>query len=764
MKSLIENIPEYISKLIKAKGISVEEIVLVAKGDMTIKGEYGESWVLATSINLIRITGIVTEEAKNSIAVKLTKDKKDKGNWQEESYETFSIKDIDKLSTEQLTTGGILVATIGEEDNILCRYSASCSRDFGVFAKGFSKLKEGKDINEEELRKDSIEVFCPKCGTRYQDLVRKICPKCFDKRSIFKRVLSYTPRYKWNIALILLCMLASSMLNIALPYVGGNVFYDKVLKLGGSSYGQIGKFVLLMLTVKLLSTLISIAYGRINSSFTAKLIFDLKTEIFEALQKLSLSFYNNKQTGALMNNVNGDAMQLQNFFHDGAPYFIVNVITMTGIFGVMLSLNWKLTLIAIFPMPIIVYILKRLFPRMWKMFSRNFRQRSALNSIINDSLTGARVVKAFGKERTEVKRFSKINDGVYDINVDLGKLQQTAFPLIYLFMGSSGIIIWGYGSWLVVNGDLTFGTLITFTGYVSMLMGPLQFMSQVTQWWSNCMNSASRIFEIIDTVPEVQEKMNSVSLKDMKGEVELKDVTFSYEPNNNVLHNINLQIKPGEMIGLVGHSGAGKSTLINIITRLYDVKEGEVLIDGINVKDMNMKDLHSQVGIVLQDTYLFMGSIAENIAYARPASTMKDIINAAKIANAHDFIMKLSDGYDTIIGSKGQSLSGGEKQRIAIARAVLLNPKILILDEATASLDTETERMIQEALERLVKGRTTIAIAHRLSTLRNADRLVVVEKGSIKELGTHEELIKVKGIYYKLLQKQKEALKLQGVS
>jgi ATP-binding cassette subfamily B protein len=465
-----------------------------------------------------------------------------------------------------------------------------------------------------------------------------------------------------------------------------------------------------------------------------------------------------------MNNVNGDAMHLQYFFHDGVPYFIVNLITMIGIFIVMLGLDWRLAFLAMFPIPIIVYVLKKLFPKLWVLFSRMFRRGGTLNSIINDSITGSKVVKAFGKEGAEVSRFSNSNEGVYQVNVDLGNVLNTAFPLIGFFMGCSGLIVWGIGSWLVVKGELSFGTLITFTGYVGMLLGPLQFMTQITNWWSDCMSSASRIFEIMDTVPEVEEKLDAIRMTEMKGNVSLKGVTFSYEQNSTVLQDISFEVKAGEMIGIVGHSGAGKSTLTNIITRLYDVKEGSITIDGVNVKDINMRDLHSQIGIVLQDTFLFMGTISENIGYARQDATLEDIINAAKVANAHEFITKLPDGYDTIIGSRGQNLSGGEKQRIAIARAILLNPKILILDEATASLDTETERLIQEALERLVKGRTTFAIAHRLSTLRNADRLIVIERGKLEEIGTHEELVKKKGIYYNLLQKQREALKLQGVS
>lgn len=738
IKDLKDNIPVHIKELLEVSGINLENIILAAEGDLNEQGDFGQSFVLADRLQISVVS---------------------------EGISIYSIASINKLSSEQIISGGMLVAEINGEDKILCRFSNSCTRDFAVFTKLFAKVKEGKVLTDEDFKEDELSLFCPKCGTRYEDPVRKICPKCFDKRAIFKRVISYLPKYKADLVLILVCMFLSSALNIILPYAGGNVLYDEVLKKGGSSYGKIGIFVASMFLIKLLATLISICYGRINSDLSAKVVFDLKTEIFAALQRLSLSFYNSKQTGTLMNNVNGDAMHLQYFFHDGVPYFIVNLITMIGIFAVMVGLNWRLAFLAIFPIPIIVYVLKTLFPKLWVMFSRMFRRGSALNSVINDSLSGARVIKAFGKEGAEITRFSDINQNFYKVNLDLGNMVQTAFPLLYFFMGTSTLVVWGYGSYLVVKGELTFGALITFTGYVGMLIGPLQFMTQITQWWSDCMNSASRIFEIMDAVPEVEEKSDAIRKTDINGDVSLKGVTFSYEPNNPVLHDINMDIKQGEMIGIVGHSGAGKSTLTNIITRLYDVKEGQIAIDGINIKDLSLKDLHSQIGMVLQETYLFMGTIAENIAYAKPDADMQEIIEAAKVANAHDFIMKLPDGYDTVIGSKGrQNLSGGEKQRISIARAILLNPKILILDEATASLDTETERAIQEALERLIKGRTTFAIAHRLSTLRNADRLIVIEGGKISESGTHEELVRKKGIYYTLLQKQREALKLQGVS
>ena len=415
------------------------------------------------------------------------------------------------------------------------------------------------------------------------------------------------------------------------------------------------------------------------------------------------------------------------------------------------------------PVPLIALIIKKSARKAKKLKWFSWRSSSALNSLINDSLMGIRVIKAFGKEKTETERFSGASERLSANRIREGYFSAAVFPVLNLIMLLGGLSVWGAGGAQVLSGRLTFGELMTFTGYLTILYAPVNSLVRTFDWWTNCMNSAQRIFEVTDSECDVPEPKNPVSLGGIKGRVEMKNVTFSYLPNRDVLKNVSFCVQPGEMIGLVGHSGAGKSTITNLITRLYDVKDGAVEIDGVNVKDISSDELHSHIGMVLQETFLFDGTVMENIAYGNPKATEDEIIAAAKSANAHDFISHLPDGYQTVIGSHGVSLSGGEKQRISIARAVLTNPSILILDEATSSLDTETEEQIREAIDKLVQSRTTIAIAHRLSTLKNASRLVVVEQGRIVESGTHEELMKIEnGIYRKMAQAQIDALRVRN--
>ena len=750
----LEPLPQYVAATLAAFSVAANDVLFCAGTDLDATGRFVDSWLVVTAQKLFIANG-------GSGAMSVT---------------TYLLADIGELKAENLNGNGMLVAagcadgvsgvdvasTAGQAI-ILCRYSNTMSSKFNQFARLANKVRKGEELKEQDFAGDIYKPVCPTCGLLYPDPKRRVCPKCLDKRALFLRVLSYLPRYKWQVCLILFFMLARSGLEIITPYLSGRIFWDQVLTQGGQYYGKVLQVMTAMAVVHFLSIVMAVMHGRITADLAPKVVFDLKTEVFAAMQRLSLGFFTSKETGTLMTRVSHDANNLQFFFHDGFPYFIVNLVNLIGVSTVMFTMNWRLTLLVLLPTPVIVLFVTKVFPRLWRAYGRRYRRAAALNAIINDTLSGIRVVKAFGKEDTERRRFAVRNKAVFRTNIELGYISSTLFPSLSLVMNTGGLLVWGVGGVQASTGMMTLGTLMTFIGYIGMLYQPLEWMTHIVDWWSSSMNSAQRIFEVLDAKPDVAERPHPVRLPQIAGRIELDNITFGYEPNKAVLETISMEIKPGEMIGVLGYSGAGKSTLVNLISRLYDVQEGAIRIDGVDVRDAAIQDLRDQIGMVLQDTYLFAGSIAENIAYAKPSASRDEIIEACRVASAHDFIVKLPNGYDTVIGHQGQNLSGGERQRLAIARAILHNPRILILDEATASVDTETERAIQEGLERLVKGRTTIAIAHRLSTLRNADRLLVIDKGKIAEMGTHEELIALEGHYFKMLQKQKEALKIRGV-
>lgn len=755
----LEPMPDHIVAAFENHGVAAAEIVLCAAADLDNDGMFADEWLVVTREKMCFLSG---REAREPHAAG-RRGHYTSGNWREVAYREIALADLGEIKAESLNGNGSLVATVNGQLEVLCRYSNTLTRKFGQFARLANKLREQKELTDTDFSEEAFQPTCPTCGLLYPDSTRRVCPKCLDKRALFLRVLSFLPRYKKEVSLILLCMLASSGLQVLSPYVGGKVLFDEVLRPGGRYSGRLLEMVLLMAVMQLLSVGLSVAYGRVNAGLSAKVVFDLKTEVFAAMQRLSLGFFTKRETGNLMTRVNQDSTHLQYFFHDGFPYFIVNAVNLIGIMTVMIIMNWRLALLVLLPVPAIIYSVTNVFPKLWNVFSRRYRRTSALNSMVNDSLTGIRVVKAFGKEETETAQFARRSKDVFSINMQAGYITSTLFPAMSFLMSLGGLIVWSVGGWDVISGRMSFGTLWTFIGYLGMLYGPLEFMTHIVDWWSSCMNSAQRIFEIMDAVPEVAERVDPIRIEHMQGKIEMQNVSFGYEPAKPVLKDVSLTIEPGEMLGVLGYSGAGKSTLANLVSRLYDPQEGSVKIDGHDLREVKIADLRSQIGMVLQETYLFSGTIAENVAYAKPEASREDIVQACIVARAHDFIVKLPNGYETTIGHRGQNLSGGERQRLAIARAILHNPRILILDEATASVDTETEQGIQEGLERLVEGRTTIAIAHRLSTLRNADKLLVMNEGMIVEMGTHEELLELKGHYYKMLEKQRTALKIRGV-
>ena len=537
------------------------------------------------------------------------------------------------------------------------------------------------------------------------------------------------------------------------------------LGLPGTALGMLSVLVLTIFLMRILQQITGIIHGRLTAYIVPSVVTSLKNTVFQALSRLSISFFTKRQTGSLMERVNGDADEVSQFFIDGLPYFLFNVLTIVAAAVIMFRMNVVLAVVAVVLLPPLFLVSYYLMPRIWYAYGRRSRANRRVWAALNDALVGLRVIRAFGQADRNNKKFNRVSSTLTTAEMNIVRYQNSFSVAYSIAEQLPNLFVWVLGAFLILRSDggFQYGQLLTFTGYLAMMQGPIRFFASFSQTYTQAMNSSQRMFEIIDAQPEVVENPQAVDKK-IDGSIELRHMTFAYEVNNPVLHDINLTVRAGESIGIVGKSGAGKSTLVNLIARLYDTTDGEVLVDGVNVRDLTFKSLRGAVSMVSQESYIFMGTVAENIAYGRPEATHQEIVDAAIAAGAHDFIVKLPDGYDTVIGSGRRKLSGGERQRVSIARAVLTNPKILVLDEATASVDTETERIIQSSLTRLTENRTSLSIAHRLSTLRDVDRIIVLENGRLVEEGTHEELMaKPEGEYYKLSKIQTEALAMRGI-
>jgi len=499
---------------------------------------------------------------------------------------------------------------------------------------------------------------------------------------------------------------------------------------------------------------------------------DVRNSTYRHLHKLSLSFFSRRASGSLITRITSDSDRIWDFVASTVLEAGLAFLTIAGVGLALFILNWKLACIVLLPIPMMLVLTVYFHSKMHGFFHRIFHRWSLMTSVVSDAIPGVRVIKAFSQERREVDRFMDKNQGVYDSEVQMIGLWTLFGPVLQLCSQVGWVLVWIVGGLWVIRDygkpvdqvEMDAGTLMAYVGYMYMFYGPIHQISHMDRSFNRAATSVQRIFEVLDTEPTIFSQVGAHKSKRLQGRIELRNVSFSYDGIRNVLKNITLESAPGEMIGLAGPSGGGKTTLVNLICRFYDVLEGRILIDGVDVRDYDLEALRRQIGLVLQEPFLFHGTVAENIAYGNPQATLDEIIESARAANAHDFIVGFPDGYDTMIGERGQTLSGGERQRISISRAILHNPSILILDEATSSVDTETEKLIQDALDRLVANRTTIAIAHRLSTLHKADRLVILDKGDIVEQGTHEELAgKEDGLYAKLLRMQTETQSIVAI-
>lgn len=685
---------------------------------------------------------------------------------------SYSIAEISGPEIVPEVARHYLTIKRGNEVEKVCFFSGTARKNVYSLVKTLKKMLD-PDAEPEDEEEEEDELHCPVCGTLYPDPEEKICPKCMKKSSIFFRMLGYMKPYAGRLVFLALSYIFMAVLSLVYPYLAGTVLYDRILakdagflafmEIPGNRFVVLlGMIVVLMVVAKLINQVFRLIQGVIVAKLVPDVMYKMKTEVFRSMGKMELHFFTSNKTGSLMTRVLDDAERVTSLFIDGLPYFLIDVLSIIAMFVMMMKLNVWLTLVVFSIMPLITLFSFRMMPGLNRVNTRQHQATRKLNSHVHDNIAGARVVKAFGKEKAEDRHFVSYNDNVRAAALEMA-VYDDKFYISYMgFKKLAQILVWTIGGFFVLyTKSIELGVLVTFIGYTNQLDDPLDYFSHLFRWFSRSMNSAERIFEIIDAVPKVREKEDPFRPAHIEGNVEFKHVTFGYEPGKPILKDVSFRVNANTVLGIVGKSGAGKTTLVNLLSRLYDPDEGEILLDGVNVKEYGFKELRSAVAMVSQETYIFAGTIAENIAYAKPDATIEEIVSAAVKAGAHDFITKTPDGYDTIVGAEGRDLSGGEKQRVSIARAILSDPRILILDEATSAVDTETELTIQRSIEALSKGRTTIAIAHRLSTLRNADALLVLEEGRITEQGTHAELIEKQGEFYRLMKLQTDALSLR---
>jgi ATP-binding cassette subfamily B protein len=774
------DLPEEARTVVSRHTRQGEIVQFAVTTDIRLDGTYGPAWLLATDRRLLAIS-------PNGPAGPDTIDV---------PFERIASVDID----DHFGSGSVRVRT-GQDGATMAYFSKSLAPRFARLSDEIEDLlartresgQDGKVVHTTLNTKGLRGRRCKQCG---QVIPRwtEVCPACLDTRKLLVRLLSYARPY-WRLGgLCLALLLAGTFIGLTPPLLMRELI-DGVLapasvrsrvdpgslvprgeqrtpapvgrdlpfmRVSGPT-GSLALLVCLLLVVNLSRSGIAAIRSYLMSRLGQTITLDLRHQVYRHLHRLSLSYYNERETGRIMASITQDVGRLQDFISDGLQEIIRDVATIAIICAILFSLNAWLAFFVLLPTPLLVVSTLHFGGRLQRVYRGLWGRWAGISALLADTIPGVRVVKAFAQENREIGKFEHRSRDLWSGEIRVARIRSVFTPVMTFITSLGTLIIWWSGGNRVLGGDLSLGDFTAFTAYMWQFYGPVESMCHLNHRFQRAATSAERVFEVLDTSPDVADRPGAVVLPPIDGRVEFRDITFGYEAGKPILKDLSFVVEPGEMIGLAGHSGAGKSTLINLICRFYEPESGAVFVDGEDIRDVTLKSLRDQIGVVLQDPFLFNGTVADNIAYGKPEAGMDEIIAAARAANAHDFILGFPEGYDTVVGERGTRVSGGERQRISIARAILREPRILILDEATASVDTETEAQIQEALARLVRGRTTFAIAHRLSTLKNASRLLILEKGRLAEIGTHDELLEKDGIYAKLCRMQTELTRIRAV-
>lgn len=676
----------------------------------------------------------------------------------DEVVKIYDLSRMSAFSVETMHGSCGFYARVGSASVLICRFASR--RYVSAYYRLAAACDELAAARRPPEFRDSPDEYCPKCGRQYIPHT-SICPFCSSAGTSFRRLWSLAKGMRWRMVLFpALAAMAAAALRFAIPAVQKIAINRYIYPSDGVQRGMIDKFLVLFAAVlcielaqRAMSALCEWVGARTGNFYAQR----LRDALFDKIQQLSMASVSKKSSGSIIGRINRDVRIISRFMAVDLPHYISQIFSFLLALALLLYISPRMCLFVFIPLPIAAFCIFISRKKLSAMYRRVWTLEIRADDTLQDAFNGIRVVKSYGQEDRMTDSYARKSEAFTAFTERSHKFQDTVFPLIGFIvrLGSYFITMFGY-AWLF-RGTLDLGTLNQFSSYSGIIYEPLTLVSVIPRTIAQFAASAAKVAEILEEVPEVTDSADPADIK-IKGDVRLEHVTFGYDSFNPVLKDVCLDVSAGEMIGIVGLSGSGKTTLINLIMRLYDPDSGRVLIDGVDVRDISQRSLRSQMGVVLQQTHLFSGSVRDNIRYAKPDADDEQIVRAARIANAHDFIMRLPEGYNTIVGDRGYTLSGGERQRIAIARAVIHDPAVLILDEATSALDTETEKLIQDSISRLVAGRTTFAIAHRLSTLRNADRLIVIDRGRIAECGTHAQLLAARGLYYKFVMVQYRAL------